>query len=99
MKMYPTWGRSQQDELNRISIKYEKHVRKISKGDKLSIKEKTKRPSSFEGEEIMDKERDVKRQAKCIVKVDKEILCSVSQVPMIDVGEHIQAELGPLGPL
>lgn len=38
LKIYPTWGRSQRDELNRISIKYIKYVRKISKGDKLSAK-------------------------------------------------------------
>ena len=101
--MYPTWGRNQQDELNRISIKYEKHVRKISKEDKLTAKEKTKRSSSFEGDGIMDKERDVKHQAKCIVKVDKEILCSSSQVPMIDVGGHIQTEVrsprSPMSPI
>ena len=87
--MYPTWGGSQRVELNRISIKYEKHVRKISKGDKPGAKEKTKRPSSFEGEVIMHKERDVKFQAKCIVKADKAILCLPSQVPIIDVGEHV----------
>ena len=40
----------------------------------------------------MDKEMDVNRQGKCVVKVDKAILFSPSQVHMIDVVEHIQAE-------
>ena len=44
----------------------------------------------------MDKEMNVKRQVKCIVKVDKTILWSPLQVPMIDVGEHIQAEVRSL---
>ena len=71
LKMYPTWGRSQRNELNKIGTKYGKCRRKMLKGKKLSAKEQLKRSASIKEEREMDKKKDVKRQTKNIVEVDR----------------------------
>jgi hypothetical protein len=92
LKMYPTWGRSQRDELKRIGAKYGKCRRKMSIGEKLSAKEQIIRPASIEGERVMDKERDVKRQTKDIVEVDRVILHSSLHIKKINLDGHIEPE-------
>lgn len=60
------------------------------KGEKSSVKDKIKRPASIEREMVIDKERDIKRQTKDIVKVEHVFLYSSLYVKKIDSRVYIQ---------